>query len=599
MRLIFRVTKGTILREDGSNGLETLPDWGKSRRLDATRGKNLNGKAQPLMDRAILARVEKQAWFHAHPRSLPIILCVITVAITLLSVFAMERTDAERRRMELDRNAVEIGSGLQRRASENIAYLRAAAALVRPDETLSDNRFRDFARSVFGDHDYHGSMGLGWVRVMPADRIAQLETGMRERGVPGYKVRREPDATGPLIAPIIYIEPKTAANRAAIGYDMYSEPNRREAMDRAARLGEPAATSRIVLAQDRNAPQPGFLIYMPVYENDVPANGVRGYVYSPFRATEFLASASQIFGHPQVEISLYDEIKRPDRLLASYLQPGVNGESLDRPLVIAGRRWILTVAEKKPQALSTLSRITLLLGCVIAVLLLFIARLITKRAAEDRQVLEWLSRQASIRTSLTRELNHRVKNTLANVLSIVALTRRRYTDIGEFAERLTGRIRALSATHDLLSQSDWSNAPIDEIVRSELAPYIDPFDNHVEMGGPDVSLAPNDALSLGMAIHELATNASKYGGLSTHEGTIHVHWKLVAPELVEIHWREEGGPPVRAPDRRGFGMELIEKIVAHELQSQVDLRFDPAGLQCTLRVPVRKLSDFALRTGVR
>src|SRR5262249_40095973 len=162
---------------------------------------------------------------------------------------------------------------------------------------------------------------------------------------------------------------------------------------------------------------------------------------------------------------------------------------------------------------------------VLGLLVMFIARLIIKRSAEDREVLEWLAGQSAIRTSLTRELNHRVKNTLANVLSIVALTRRRSVDLDDFAESLTGRIRALSATHDVLSQSDWTNAPIAEIVRSELAPYMAASDRHVEMAGPDVSLAPNDALSLGLAIHELATNAAKYGALSTIEGRIFISWK--------------------------------------------------------------------------
>src|SRR5690606_23996653 len=150
----------------------------------------------------------------------------------------------------------------------------------------------------------------------------------------------------------------------------------------------------------------------------------------------------------------------------------------------------VSVSFKRTGALSPLSRATLVFGAVLAVLVMFIARLVTKRAAEDRAALEWLSGQAAIRTSLTRELNHRVKNTLANVLSIVALTRRRSVDLDDFAESLVGRIRALSATHDLLSQSDWSNAPIVDIVRSELAPYMADA-GHVEMSGPDISLAPN------------------------------------------------------------------------------------------------------------
>jgi two-component sensor histidine kinase len=210
-------------------------------------------------------------------------------------------------------------------------------------------------------------------------------------------------------------------------------------------------------------------------------------------------------------------------------------------------------------------------------------------------VLEWLSDQSQIRDSLTRELNHRVKNTLANVLSIMSLTRRRSNDIDDFAERLSARLRALSATHDLLSQSNWANAPLREIVSSELAPYMAGGDASVAIDGPDIMLAPNDALSLGLAIHELATNAAKYGAFSVPEGKVSVTWRTIGEDVAELHWRESDGPTVSEPGRRGFGMDLIEKVVAHELRSKVDLQFRPEGVECTLQVPVRATKEFALR----
>ncbi len=102
-------------------------------------------------------------------------------------------------------------------------------------------------------------------------------------------------------------------------------------------------------------------------------------------------------------------------------------------------------------------------------------------------------------------------------------------------------------------------------------------------------------MSLGLAVHELATNAAKYGALSTPEGRIYIQWRQVTPSVAELHWREAGGPPVQAPTKRGFGRDLLEKIVAHELQSKVELTFDPAGVECTLQVPVRKPTSFVLR----
>ena len=161
-----------------------------------------------------------------------------------------------------------------------------------------------------------------------------------------------------------------------------------------------------------------------------------------------------------------------------------------------------------------LSMLTLLFGLLVAGLLMVVARLLTQQAIEDQTSLDWFAEQNSIRNSLTRELNHRVKNTLANVLSIVSLTRRRATSLDDFADGLDGRIRALSATHDLLTQSDWGTHADPRGGRCRARALRAGRRGALVMAGPDVELAPNDALSLGLAIHELATNAAKYGALS-------------------------------------------------------------------------------------
>jgi two-component sensor histidine kinase len=549
------------------------------------------------MDRSLLARVEKQAWFHRYPRGWPLLLFLLVAAGTIVSVAAIERAEAERRQLELDRNVTEIASGLQRRASENMAILRAGAALFTTSDDVTPRQFAEIADGLYSDGDYHGAMGMGWAPRLPADRLDEFEAQKRATVAPRYAVRPRPEPGRAAIVPIVYLEPRTRANRAAVGFDMYSEPVRRQAMDLAASMGQPVASGKVELVQDEGRTAPaGFLIYMPVFEGKGAQRHLRGFVYSPFRAEEFVGSAAELVRDRRVEVALYDGAPEPGRLLVSRRLPGTNAVSMDRRIVVANRPWLLRASLKRVRVLSALSRATLVFGAVLGILVMFIARLITKRAAEDRAVLEWLTGQSAIRTSLTRELNHRVKNTLANVLSIVALTRRRSVDLDDFAESLTGRIRALSATHDLLSQSDWTNAPIAEIVRSELAPYMAAGDGHVEVAGPEISLAPNDALSLGLALHELATNAAKYGALSTPEGRVHIQWRLVSPELAELHWRETGGPRVRAPKKRGFGRDLLEKIVAHELQSTVDLRFGAEGVECTLQVPVRRLASFALRS---
>jgi two-component sensor histidine kinase/CHASE1-domain containing sensor protein len=554
-----------------------------------------------VIDDTLLERVEKQAWFHRYPRGWPFLLFIIASIGTAVSVMAIERSDEQRRQIELDRNLTEIASSLQRRVTENIALLRAGSALFAMQKEVTQDQISEFSNDLEASGNLYGSLGLGWAPLLEAPQASAFEATRRVAD-PSFELR--PSAAAIVgskrrySVPVTYLQPQTGFNLRIIGHDMYSEPVLRAAIDRAMATKKPVASGKVQLMGNRQEAETGFLIYMPVL--DARRSGaIKGFVYSLFRADDFIESAAELYRNNEIEISIYDEKAAPENLLARRRAAGTSGVAMDRKIDVGNHLWIIRVSDKKTGTLSTTARVTLFFGVITSLMVMAIGRLITRRAVEDRKVLEWLSRQAAIRDSLTRELNHRVKNTLANVLSIAALTRRRSTDIDNFTESLTARIRALSATHDLLSQSDWSNAPLGEVVQSELAPYMDGEDSHVSMGGPLIKLAPNDAMSLGLAIHELATNAAKYGALSTIKGRVHVNWKLVGLDQAEIHWREEGGPVVNEPTKRGFGRDLIEKIVAHELRSQVDLRFLPGGVECTLMVPVRESREFLLRSEAR
>jgi two-component sensor histidine kinase len=547
-------------------------------------------------DDAILSRIAKQAWFHRYPRGWPFILFVIVLVGTAASVIAIERADQQAREAELDRNATEIASGLERRAAENTALLRAAAALISSRTEVTPAEFTDFAGGAFEGGDEGGALGIGWAPLIPASQISMLEARERAQGAASFVVRPAPTSRDTMVAPVVNVVPLSALTRPALGFDLLSSPERRMTIEQASRLGRPITTPRVRLVPtDHDQGRVGFVIVMPVLRWVDGRRRVTGIVFSAFRAADFLDAAAEPYRGRDVETAIYDGPAEPANLLAMREVRGRTGASIDRRITIAGREWTLRVNSKRVATLTPLSRATLVFGILLGLLVMFIARVITRHAVEDRNLLEWLTGQAAIRTQLTRELNHRVKNTLANVLSIVALTRRRSSDIGDFADSLTSRLRALSATHDILSQSDWTEAAIGEIVRSELAPYLEVGEGHIEMSGPRISLAPNDALSLGLAIHELATNAAKYGALSTTSGRIAVDWLLLTATVAEVRWRETGGPPVAPPTRRGFGLDLIEKVVAHELRSNVELDFAPEGVRCVLRVPVRRSMEFTLR----
>jgi two-component sensor histidine kinase len=341
---------------------------------------------------------------------------------------------------------------------------------------------------------------------------------------------------------------------------------------------------------------------MPVFEAAPEGRRLKGYIYSPFSASDFLVSALELENAEGYEVGLYDGPVGSSNFLARAGHGRSTGETVIETVAMGAEPWTLTVTGPDSAGLSGLSMVTIIFGLLVAGLLMLLVRMLTQQAIEDEASLKWFEEQASIRNSLTRELNHRVKNTLANVLSIIALTRRRASNLKEFADGLDGRIRALSATHDLLTKSDWGTTPVRAVIEAELLPYAQDTEHQVDLQGPDIELAPNAALSLGLAMHELATNAAKYGALSKPGGKVAVHWKLTSPGLVRIEWRESGGPPVKQERGRGFGTDLIERIVAHELKNPVELDFAPEGVRCVLTVPVRRPSEFAMRAakpGVR
>jgi chemotaxis family two-component system sensor kinase Cph1 len=196
---------------------------------------------------------------------------------------------------------------------------------------------------------------------------------------------------------------------------------------------------------------------------------------------------------------------------------------------------------------------------------------------------------------LMAELDHRVKNTLANIQALVRQTSRSADSLAAFTEGLDRRIRSMSRAHSLLTQSRWEGVSIAELIHEELAPYIAEH-RAITMEGDAVMLAPKSALSLSLGIHELATNAVKYGALSVEDGALSVAWKIGESGGLDLTWRESGGPEVKMPMRRGFGSTLIERALRMETGGQSDLRFEPSGVVCTINLPASTVTGTAATT---
>jgi two-component system CheB/CheR fusion protein len=190
---------------------------------------------------------------------------------------------------------------------------------------------------------------------------------------------------------------------------------------------------------------------------------------------------------------------------------------------------------------------------------------------------------------LVDELNHRVKNMLTAVISLATNTSRRAATLEGFQDAFLGRIHAMSAAYALLSRDGWSPIPLRVILMEGLKPFMAGDRVNIALTGPAVLLEPRVALAIEMAVHELTTNAVKYGALSVAEGNVEVGWTVesnAGAQHLVLRWSERGGPPVAAPSPRGFGMTLIERIFAHDVSGEAKVDFLPDGVVATLRAPL-------------
>ena len=211
-----------------------------------------------------------------------------------------------------------------------------------------------------------------------------------------------------------------------------------------------------------------------------------------------------------------------------------------------------------------------------------VLRNITERKhAEERQ------------RALLAELDHRVKNALATVSAVVSHTRHESRSVATFAEALSARIRSMATTHELLSSSLWHGISLVELVRHELAPYS--TRNNTEINGPHILLRSEAVQAMAMVLHELATNAAKYGAFSTEHGCVSIRWDQRpsghSPSHLVFEWQETGGPPVETPGKPGYGTTTIRGLIPYEFGGNVDLVYASDGVRCRLELPADWLSN--------
>ncbi|MGZ5863687.1 MAG: sensor histidine kinase [Methyloceanibacter sp.] len=189
---------------------------------------------------------------------------------------------------------------------------------------------------------------------------------------------------------------------------------------------------------------------------------------------------------------------------------------------------------------------------------------------------------------LLRELTHRSKNLLAVIQAIARQTASSATSVEDFLQHFSNRLVAIGASHDLLVADDWHGASLRTLIEQLLRARTDRFGERISIEGEDVMLKPDAVHNLGLALHELATNAQQYGALSADAGRVAVHWRFNDDaSKLKLVWEERGGPPVTVPERSGFGRTMVERVVGQALESDVKLSFAARGVRCVIVIPSR------------
>ncbi|MGZ9098846.1 MAG: PAS domain S-box protein [Brevundimonas sp.] len=292
-------------------------------------------------------------------------------------------------------------------------------------------------------------------------------------------------------------------------------------------------------------------------------------VFNPAAEQTFGYSAGEVIGQP-VEMLLPqgDRLEHVRQVRGFALGDGAANRLMGHRREVRGRR---KNGEEFP-AEAMVSRQTLDGRTILTVV---------HRDITERKELE------TLREAVARELDHRMRNLLSVVNSLVSISAASAVTVDEFRDSLIGRLTALAATQGALRFGE-QGASLGELVLAELAQYRTPGGGNVVIEGPPVSVGPKAAQILALAVHELATNAAKYGALSSAGGRVAVTSAFKdegGKGLLVIQWRETGGPPVKQPDRQGFGTRLIKQVVAKALRAEVVLDYRPEGLVCQMTVP--------------
>ncbi|QGZ34577.1 CHASE domain-containing protein [Stappia indica] len=531
------------------------------------------------------------------PPSILIVVALAGAGMTMVVYRAENAAD----RIRFETIAQAAADRVVNRAHQHIALLVSTHAFfVAHEGEVAREAFARFTASLGLTEDYEGIRGIGYARLIRTGEEAGAERDIAE----AYGIDRAvwPDTAMDRRTPIVMLEPPDEMNRAALGFDMFSEARRREAMLAALESGAPRASAPVELAQEitqeiEEDKQAGFLVYIPFR---AAADGpVAGFVYSPFRAGDLHAAA--LGGPDRLPLTFQTADTTGEEPVPLFRSQGF-GESepfknlkTQRVMDIAGRQWTFSAhatPDFRGRDQHLYSMVTGAISLLLALALAMSTRFQIKSVQAARALQAASQKAVQEKDLMLQEMKHRIKNSISRVLAIARQTAANSESIDEFSQSFSARLHAMANAQDMLTRSHWRRADLRELLTTELNQVLGADFGEERVEGPKVLLDERTTQALGLTFHELATNALKYSGIASGEGDLRISWTLAGKRRhreLQLDWVETSSAPVEPSGSAGFGTRLIDANIRGELGGRLEREHRPDGVRVHMAIPLKDL----------
>ena len=536
---------------------------------------------------------------------IPLLVFVLSAAIGLTLTYIILESERTAERQAFESLADDAVNRIRERTEHNLSLIAATHSFFEADNgNVSRPEFQSFALGLFLKGHLSGMQGIGFARLIKSGEEDAASDILRQN----YELERQiwPETTQDFRTPILMLEPLDLRNKAALGFDMYSETTRRQAMLAAAKTATVSASAPVMLVQEiTEEKQAGFLAFMPLMAEGSSAGEVligedriQGFVYAPFRAGDLHKAALPSPAAVPVFVQTADITDGTSQVLfASEGFPEHEEKAanrVSRQIEVGGRVWEISVIESAALNDSFFYWRTFMLG---SVSLLFSAALAVsvrsrlKSREANRLLKEMSEKTIQEKDLMLQEMKHRIKNSIARILAIARQTAGASESLEEFNASFGSRLQAMANAQDLLTRSRWEKADLRALLLQELEQVFGDGAEGIDLAGPSVQLTETGTHALGLVFHELATNAMKYSDVFAEGSRFEVAWKIApgskGSRRLELDWIEETPKEVSVPESLGFGSRLMEALVAGEMGGKIDRRFTSRGVVVRISVPLK------------